>query len=60
MQVLNDDSHKILGVTQMISKNREQAYMKRFWRLWNMTTESEKVASVYSLQDSLDCFVRLS
>lgn len=41
MQVLNDDSHKILGVTQMILKN-EQAYMKWFRRILNMTTMSEK------------------
>lgn len=42
MQILNDDSHKILGVTQMISKNHEEAHMKRFQRLLNVTTESEK------------------
>lgn len=29
MQVLNADSHKILGVTQMISKNYKQADTKR-------------------------------
>lgn len=32
MQVLNDDSHKILGITQMISKNHEQVNMTRFRR----------------------------
>lgn len=51
MQVLNDDSHKILSVTQMISKNCEQTYTTRFWRLLNMTPGNEKLASVYSIQD---------
>lgn len=60
MQVLNDDSHKILSVTQMTSKNCEQTYTTRFWRLLNMTPGSEKLASVYSIQDPPDSFVRLS
>lgn len=57
MHVLKDDSHKILGVTQMISKNHKQVYMKRLRGLLDMTTDSEKLASVYSLKDATDSLI---
>lgn len=44
MQLLKDDSHKILCVTQMIFKTQKQTYNKRSSQLLNMAMESEKLA----------------
>lgn len=52
MQVLNDDSHKILGVAQMILKKSWAGLREKVLEITGHDHSEWKVGMVYSLKDA--------